>query len=71
VVVKVREWTVVVGWEEEKKEKGEVVGVDALLCCEAVEAARVKGTPERIEVWNRRRKAEENSLKVARVSLLT
>jgi hypothetical protein len=70
VVVKVREWTVVVGVEEEK-EKGEVVGVDGVLCCEAVEAARVKGTPERIEVWSRRRKAEENSLKVARVSILT
>ncbi len=73
VEVKVRRWVLVVGEEGEEKEeeKGEVVVAAVDFCCEAVEAARVKGRPERMEVWSLRRKVEENSLKVAIVSVWT
>lgn len=64
VEVKVRRGVLVGG------EKGEVVAVEVCLCCGAVEAARVKGMLERKEVFNLRRKAEENSLKVVRESIL-
>ena len=68
VEVKVRRCRVLVGEEEEKR--GEVGAPAVGFCCEAVEAATVKGRPERREVWSLRRKVEENSLKVVSVSTL-
>jgi hypothetical protein len=59
----------VIGIGEEAKEKGEVVAAVLDFCCEAVEAARAKGRPERREVRSLRRKIEENSLKVVAVCI--
>jgi hypothetical protein len=70
VEAKVRGWFALVAEgreeeeEEEGEEKGEAVIAAVCFCCEAVEAARVKGRPERREVWILRRKVEENSLMV-------
>jgi hypothetical protein len=56
--------------DEEGNNDGEdVVAAVMDFCCETVEAARVKGRPERREVWSLRRKVEENSLVVAMESV--
>lgn len=67
--VKERRWALLVG-EEGEDEKDEVVALAVRFCCEAVEAARVRGRPERRGVGSLRRKLEENSLKVGIESVL-
>lgn len=58
------------GEERGDKEGEEVVAAVVGFCCETVEATRPKGTPERREGWNLRRKVEENSLMVVIESVL-